>query len=113
MLQEIINYPFDELEENDEGSYNFNPNVEDVFIEKPNTSDAAITYVNGHHIPDDDDDVEEEDDLVLGDEEELNEEDFDVDEIDVELDDDVDDVTEDDLVLDAEDDLDDEEEDDL
>ena len=49
---------------------------------------------------------------LLGDEEELNEEDFDVDEIDVELDDDVDDVTEDDLVLDAEnDDVDDEEQD--
>jgi hypothetical protein len=113
MLQEIINYPFDELEENDERSDNFDHNVEDVFIEKPNTSDVAITYVNGHHIPDEDDDVEEEDDLVLGDEDELNEDDFDVDEIDVEVDDDIDDVTEDDLVLDADDDSIDEEEDGL
>ena len=113
MQQEIINYPFDELEENDNRSDNFNQNVENVFIEHPRTSDSAITYVNGHHIRDEDEDVEEEDDLVLGDEDELDEDDFAEEEIDVEVDEDIDDVTEDDLVLDADDDLDDDEEDDL
>ena len=97
MQQEIINYPFDELEENDERSGSF---------EHP--SDTTITYINGHHIPDEDDDVEEEDDLVLGDEDELDEDDFEVDEIDVEVDDAIDkDITEDDLVLGTEDEEDD------
>jgi hypothetical protein len=107
MQQEIINYPFDELEENDR-SDSFNDSEGNVFIERPGAPDAAITYVNGHHIPDEDEDEEEEDDLILGDEDDLDEED--VDELDIEVDEDVDEeITEDDLVLDADDEEDDEE----
>ena len=109
MQLEIINYPFDELDDDRSGNSDYN--TENVFIERPGTSDAAITYVNGHHIPDDDeDDVDEEDDLILGGGDELDEEDFDGEEIDVEVDDSIDeDLTEDDLVLDADSDEEDEE----
>jgi hypothetical protein len=102
MQQEIINYPFDELDDNDSRSDNFSHDTENVFIEGPGSADAAITYVNGHHIPDEDDeDVDEEDDLVLGDEDELDEGNLDEEEIDVEVEEDIDDITEDDLVLDT------------
>jgi hypothetical protein len=86
---------------------------ENVFIDRPLTSDTEMTQVNGHYLPDEDEDEEEEDDLVLGDEDELDEDDLDEAEIDVEVDEDLDeeDITEDDLVLDADDD--EEEEDDL
>ena len=86
---------------------------ENIFIDRPLTSDTEITQVNGHHLPEEDDDEdEEEDDLVLGDEDDLDEADLKEDEIDVEIDDDMDDdLDEDDLVLDADDD--EEEEDDL
>ena len=87
-------------------------NPENVFIDRPLTSDTEITQVNGHYLPDEDEDEEEEDDLVLGDEDELDEADLDEDELDVEVDEDLDedDIDEDDLVLDADDD---EEEDEL
>ena len=108
-MQEIINYPFDEIDNDDsERSGHFERSPGEVFIDRPNVSDTEITNVNGFNLPDDDeeDDDEEEDDLVLGDEDELDEDD-----IDVEIDEDVDNVSEDDLVLDAEED--EEEEDDL
>lgn len=86
---------------------------ENIFIDRPSTSNTDITQVNGHHLPDDDEEDEEEDDLVLGDEDDLDDEDLKEDEIDVEIDDDLDeeDIDEDDLVLDADDE--DEEESDL
>ena len=114
MQQEIINYPFDELENDDrERSSDYDRSPDEVFIDRPNTSDTEIKNVNGHNLPEDDedDDDDTEDDLILGDEDELDEADLEEDEIDVEIDDDVDDVSEDDLVLDAEEDED--EEDDL
>ncbi len=108
MLQEIINYPFDEIGDEDTmNSESFHRSSEEVFIDRP-SSDAELTHVNGHNLPEDDeeDDDDTEDDLVLGDEDELDE-----DEIDIELDEDADEVKEDDLVLD--DDEEDDEEDDL
>jgi hypothetical protein len=114
MQEEILNYPFDEIENDDKESVGgYDRSAEEVFIDRPNTSDTEITYVNGHNLPDDDDEEEDdtEDDLILGDEDELDEADLAEDEIDVEVDDDVDDVSDDDLVLDAEEDED--EEDDL
>jgi hypothetical protein len=117
MQQEIINYPFDEIDYDDrERSDNFDRSPEEVFLDRPNTSDTNISYVNGHNLPDEDED-EDEDDLVLGDEDDLDDDDLAEDEIDVEVDDEVDPVAgEDDLVLDVDDDLaadDEEEEDDL
>ena len=111
MVQEIINYPFDpELDDDFERSET-NEETPDVFVDQPNTHDSSITYVNGHNLPDEDEDDDDEDDLILGDENELNEDDF-VEEIDVEVDEDIDeDVTDEDFVLDTDDDLDDEEED--
>ena len=55
MSQEIINYPFDS-------------ELDDDFAARPQTSDPAITYVNGNDLPDEEDEDEDEDDLVLGDE---------------------------------------------
>ena len=116
MSQEIINYPFDpELNER-ETSDSFDRSPEEVFIDRPNTSQTDISYINGHNLPDDEDDEDEEDDLILGDEDELDEADLAEDEIDVEVDEDVDAVvSDDDLVLDTEDDVldDDDEEEDL
>jgi hypothetical protein len=117
MQQEIINYLFDPELDNDENerSESFDRSPEEVFIDRPNTTDTSISYVNGHNLPDEDDDDEDEDDLILGDEDELDEDDLAEDEIDVEVDDEVDPVVnDDDLVLDVDDDLtvDDEEEDD-
>ena len=111
MEQEIINYPFDEIDNDDRDRSDFGRSPDEVFIDRPNTSDTEIKNVNGHNLPEDDedDDDDTEDDLILGDEDELDEADLEEDEIDVEIDDDVDDVSEDDLVLDAEED----EEDDL
>ena len=76
MSQEIINYPFDEdLDDDRETSGSFERSSEEVFVDRPNTGDTEISYVNGHNLPDeDDDDVDEdEDDLILGDEDELDE----------------------------------------
>ena len=119
MQQEIIHYPFDPELDNDEneGSDSFEHSVEEISLNRSNTPDTSITYVNGHNLPDEDDD-EDEDDLVLGDEDELDEDDLAENEIDVEVDDEVDPVvSEDDLVLDVDDDIaaddEDEEEDDL
>lgn len=82
---------------------------ENIFIDRPLTSDTDIAHVNGHYLPDEDEE-EEEDDLVLGDEDDLDDEDFNEDEIEVEVDEDLDedDLDEDDLVLDADDDEDEE-----
>jgi hypothetical protein len=112
MLEEIINYPFDDELDDRERSDSYSRPFEETSFDHRGT-DANITYVNGHNLPeDDDDDDEEEDDLILGDEDELDEADLAEDEIDVEIDEDVDDVIgDDDLVLDAEEDV--EEEDDL
>jgi hypothetical protein len=112
MQEEIINYPFDDELDDRECSDSYDRSSEGTSFDHRGT-DANITYVNGHNLPeDDDDDDEEEDDLILGDEEELDEADLTEDEIDVEIDEDVDDVISDnDLVLDAEEDV--EEEDDL
>ena len=116
MSQEIINYPFDEeLDDDREPFDSFDRSSEEVFIDRPNTGNTAVSNVNGHNLPDDDDDEDEEDDLILGDEDELDEADLAEDEIDVEVDEDVDAVvSDDDLVLDTEDDVldDDEEEED-
>lgn len=107
MLEEIINYPFDEIGDDDTmNSENFHRSSEEVFIDRQ-ISDAELTHVNGHNLPEDDEeDEDDEDDLVLGDEDELDE-----DEIDVELEEDADEVSDDDLVLG--DDEDEDEEDDL
>ena len=112
MLEEIINYPFDDEVDDRERSDSYSRSFEETSFDHRDT-DANITYVNGHNLPeDDDDDDEEEDDLILGDEDELDEADLAEDEIDVEVDEDVDAVIGDnDLVLDAEEDV--EEEDDL
>ncbi len=121
MAQEIINYPFDSEIDNDERerSDRFARSSEETFVDRPNTGNTDISYVNGHNLPDDDeDDEDEEDDLILGDEEELDEADLAEDEIDVEVDEDVDAVvSDDDLVLETEEDVldddDEEDEDDL
>jgi len=113
MQQEIIHYPFDELDSDDrESSDSFQRDPEEVFIDRPGTSGTQITYVNGHNLPDEDDDEDEdEDDLVLGDEDDLDEDDLAEDEIDVEVDDVVDtDISEDDLLLDADEEDDEEDE---
>jgi hypothetical protein len=109
MQEEIINYPFDDELDDRECSDSYDRSSEGTSFDHRGT-DANITYVNGHNLPeDDDDDDEEEDDLILGDEEELDEADLTEDEIDVEIDEDVDDVISDnDLVLDAEEDVEDE-----
>src|SRR5688572_4811508 len=97
MSQEIINYPFDqELDDDKEASGSFDRSSEEVFIDRPNTAQTDISYVNGHNLPDDDEDEDEEDDLILGDEDELDEADLAEDEIDVEVDEDVDAVVSDD-----------------
>ena len=113
MTQEIINYPFDPELDNDLEDSNRFEQTPEVFTARPDANDAAITYVNGHNLPDEDEEDEDEDDLILGDEDELDEDDLAEDEIDVEIDEDVDaDVSEDDLVLDADPDLDDDDEED-
>lgn len=101
MQQDIINYPFDEIENDErERSSSYDRSSEEVFVDRPNTPDTGINYVNGHNLPgdddDDDDDDDTEDDLTLDDEDELDE-----DEIDVEVDEDLDDE---DLALDEDDD---------
>ena len=119
MQQEIINYPFDPELDNDENerSDSYDRSTEEVLLDRRNTTETSISYVNGHNLPDEDEEDEDEDDLVLGDEDELDEDDLAEDEIDVEVDDEVDPVvSDDDLVLDVDDDLtadDEEEEDDL
>ena len=112
MTQEIINYPFDsELDNDMEPADRFEQTPEEVFIDRPDTGNTGITYVNGHNLPDDDEDEDEEDDLILGDEDELDEADLAEDEIDVEIEENIDeDVSDADLVLDADED---DEEDDL
>jgi hypothetical protein len=112
MQQEILNYPFDEIDDDDrERSDNFDQSPEEIFMDRSNANDTSISYVNGHNLPEEDDDDEEEDDLILGDEDDLDDADL-VEEIDVEIDEEVDpDLNDDDLVLDVDDD--DEEEDDV
>ena len=116
MEQEIINYTFDEDLENvseSEYSNSFVEPHEGLYNQPLESKDKDISYVNGHNLPDEEED-EEEDDLILGDEDELDEEDLVEDEIDVELDDEVDaDISEEDLVLDVESADDEDEEDDL
>jgi hypothetical protein len=112
-MSEIINYPFDPELDGEEGASSEDRSAREISIDSPNTNDAEITYVNGHYLPDEEDEGEE-DDLILGDEGELDEDDFDEDEIDVEVDDEVDeDIDEDDLVLDADNDALEEEDDDV
>jgi hypothetical protein len=93
-------------------------------IEQPGTSSSEILEdfsfpddvnfqkINGRVQPDDDDEDidEDEDDLILGDEDELDEEDLSEDDIDIELDEDLtdEDFDEDDLVLGEDDDDEDE-----
>lgn len=115
MTQEIINYPFDpEFDGERDSSGTSERNPHEVFIDRPNTGNTEITYVNGHNLPDEDEDEEEEDDLILGDEDDLDEDDLAEDEIDVEVDEEVDPEIDDaDLVLDTDDPvLDDDDEDD-
>jgi hypothetical protein len=102
MQEEIINYPFDDELDDRECSDSYDRSSEGTSFDHRGTN-ANITYVNGHNLPeDDDDDDEEEDDLILGDEDELDEADLTEDEIDVEIYEDVDDVISDnDIVLDA------------
>jgi hypothetical protein len=115
MAQEIINYPFDDFDDERDSTGSSERSPQEVFIDRPLTGNTEISYVNGHNLPDDEDEDEEEDDLILGDEDDVDEDDLAEDEIDVEIEEDVDpDVDDADLVLDTDDPvLDDEDEDDL
>jgi hypothetical protein len=84
------------------------------FFGDPSFPDGVhFKQINGQVQPDDDDDDvdEDEDDLILGDEDELDEDDLSEEDIDVELDEDLDneDFDEDDLVLGDDDDEDEDE----
>ena len=61
MTQEIINYPFDPELDNDLEDSNSFGQTSEVSTESRDANDAAITYVNGHNLPDEDEEDEDED----------------------------------------------------